>query len=135
MIFTLLPETFAVVRMRSSDSIPDWAAGGSFVSITRTSDEVSIVCREISVPAGSHADRGWQCLKLEGPIPLNAVGVAAEFTSVLAKAGVSVFPIATYDTDYVLVKGDRLETAADALRSAGHSVRRPPGPSPRINPA
>jgi len=123
MIFTLLPETFAIVRMRSSDAIPDWAAGGSFVSITRTSEELSIVCREVSVPAGSHADRGWQCLKLEGPIPLNTVGVAAEFTSVLAKAGVSVFPIATYDTDYVLVKGDRMEKAADALRSAGHSVR------------
>jgi hypothetical protein len=124
MIFTLLPDTFAVVRMQSSEEIPEWAAGGPFLSITRTSDELSIVSREISVPAGVHADRGWRCLKLEGPIPLNTIGVAAEFTSVLAKAGVSVFPIATYDTDYVLVKGDRLERAADALRSAGHSVRR-----------
>ncbi|HEY8130805.1 MAG TPA: ACT domain-containing protein [Thermoanaerobaculia bacterium] len=77
----------------------------------------------MSVPAGAHADRGWRCLELEGPIPLNTAGVAAEFTSVLAKAGVSVFPIATYDTDYVLVKGDRLERAVDALKSAGHSVR------------
>ncbi len=123
MIFTLLADTFAIVRMQPSDKTPDWATGGPFVSITRTSDELSIVCREMSVPAGTHADRGWQCLKLEGPIPLNTVGVAAEFTSVLAKAGVSVFPIATYDTDYLLVKGDRLERAADALKSAGHSVR------------
>lgn len=125
MIFTLLPDTFAIVRMEPGDEIPDWSAGGPFVSITRTSKELSVVCREVSVPPGSQADRGWQCLELEGTIPLNTIGVAAAFTSVLAKAGVSVFPIATYDTDYVLVKGDRLEKAADALRSAGHSVRRP----------
>jgi hypothetical protein len=122
--FTLLPDTFAIVRMRSSDAMPDWAEGGPFVSITRTEAELSIVCRERNVPAGTHADRGWQCLRLEGPIPLKTVGIAAEFTSVLAKAGVSVFPIATYETDYVLVKGDRIEIAIDALRAAGNSVRR-----------
>jgi len=123
-IFTILPETFAIVRMTPSEEIPRWVAGGPFVSITRTSDELSIVCREAAIPAGTHADRGWQCLKLEGPIPLSTVGVAAEFTTILAKAGVSVFPIATYDTDYVLLKGDSLARAEDALRSAGHSVRR-----------
>ena len=124
MIFTLLPDTFTIVRMSAHDAIPSWAQGGSFVSVTRTATELSIVCRETSVPAGTHADRGWQCLRVEGPIPLKTVGIAAEFTSVLAKANVSVFPIATYDTDYVLVKGDRVETATDALRAAGHSVRR-----------
>jgi len=123
-IFTLLPDTFAIVRMRPTDAMPGWAEGGPFVSITRTAAELSIVCRERSVPAGTHADRGWQCLRVEGPIPLKTVGIAAEFTSVLAKAGVSVFPIATYETDYVLVKGDRIEIAIDALRAAGNSVRR-----------
>jgi len=123
LIFTLLPETFAIVRLGANDATPRWAEGGSFASITRTADELSIVCRESSVPAGTHADRGWQCLRLEGPIPLDTVGVASEFTSILAKADVSVFPVATYDTDYVLVKSDRLERAEDALRSAGHSIR------------
>jgi hypothetical protein len=122
--FTLLPDTFAIVRMRPADPIPGWAEGGPFVSMTRTQSELSIVCRERAVPAGTHADRGWQCLRVEGPIPLKTVGIAAEFTSVLAKAEVSVFPIATYETDYVLVKGDRIEIAIDALRAAGHSVRR-----------
>jgi hypothetical protein len=123
-IFTLLPETFAIVRMPPANAMPRWAEGGPFVSMTRTESELSIVCRETSVPAGTHADRGWQCLRVEGPIPLNTVGIAAEFTSVLAKANVSVFPIATYETDYVLVKGDRIEAAIDALRAAGHSIRR-----------
>ena len=124
MILTLLPDTFAIVRLPPTDDVPKWATG-SFVSITRTADELSIVCRETAVPAGSHADRGWQCLKLEGPIPLKTVGVASEFTSLLAKAGVSVFLISTFDTDYLLVKGDAFEKAADALRGGGHSVRRP----------
>ena len=124
MIFTLLPDTFAIVRLPPTDEMPKWTAG-QFVSITRTADELSIVCSETAVPVGSQADRGWQCLKLEGPIPLKTVGVASEFTSLLAKAGVSVFLISTFDTDYLLVKGDAFEKAADALRGGGHSVRRP----------
>jgi hypothetical protein len=123
-IFTHLRDTFAIVRLPPSEEIPRWASG-EFVSITRTADELSVVCRENAVPAGSHADRGWECLKLEGPIPLQTVGVASELTSLLAKAGVSVFLISTFDTDYVLVKGDALARTEDALRSGGHSVRRP----------
>jgi hypothetical protein len=123
-IFTQLRDTFAIVRLAPSEATPRWPAG-EFVSITRTADELSIVCKESAVPVGSHADRGWQCLKLEGPMPLTTVGVAAQFTSVFAKAGVSVFLVSTFDTDYVLVKGDALDRAADALRGGGHSVRRP----------
>ena len=124
MIFTHLRDTFAIVRLPPSEDIPRWAAG-EFFSITRTADELSIVCKESAVPAGTHADRGWQCLKLEGPMPLTTVGVAADFTSLLAKARVSVFIISTFDTDYILVKGDAMERATDALRGGGHSVRRP----------
>jgi hypothetical protein len=123
-IFTHLRDTFAIVRMPPSEETPRWASG-EFVSITRTADELSIVCRESAVPAGSDADRGWECLKLEGPIPLSTVGVAAVFTALLAKAGVSVFLISTFDTDYLLIKGDALERAADSLRGGGHTVRRP----------
>jgi hypothetical protein len=124
MNFTLLPDTFALVRMGPSDPVPEWTAGGPFVSITRTASELSIVCLERVVPAGTHADRGWQCLRVDGPIPLNTVGVSAEFSTVLARASVSLMPIATYETDYVFVKGDRIAAAIDALQRAGHSVRR-----------
>ena len=124
MNFLLLPNTFAIVRLQASDSTPRWAKGGPLVSVTRTESELSIVCREAVVPAGTHADRGWQCLRVEGPMPLTMVGVAAEFTKILAKAGISVFIVATFDTDYVLVKGDRIEAATKALQSAGHSVKR-----------
>ena len=122
MNFILLPNTFAIVRMAATESTPRWAKGGPLVSITRTESELSIVCREALVPAGTHADRGWQSLRVEGAMPLTMVGVAAEFTKILAKAGISVFIIATFDTDYILIKGDRVTAAIDALRSAGHNV-------------
>lgn len=124
MNFTLLPDTFAIVRMPPSDPTPRWVEGGPFTSITRTESELSIVCRELSVPAGTHADRGWQCLRVEGPFPLKTVGIASEFTSILAKAKISVFVIATYETDYILIKGDRVAEATQALKAAGHGVRR-----------
>jgi hypothetical protein len=122
-IFTELDDTFAIVRLPPSQEMPRWASG-DFVSITRTPDEISIVCRESAVPAEVKADRGWQCLKLEGPIPLDAIGIAADFTALLARAKVTVFLISTFDTDYVLVKGRAFERAAEALGGGGHSVRR-----------
>ena len=122
MIFTQLRDTFAIARLSPGEQTPKWTSG-EFVSITRTADELSIVCREDALPAGTHADRGWQCLKLEGPISLNTTGVAAEFASILARTGISIFIVSTFDTDYVLVKGDSLDRATDALQAAGHSVR------------
>lgn len=117
--FTLLPKTFAISRLAPDADVPSWARG-EFVSITRTSEELSIVCDDAAAPAAS--DRGWKCLKLEGPMPLDTTGVAAAFTRVFADAGVSVFVISTFDTDYVLVRERNAGAAIDALSAAGYSV-------------
>jgi hypothetical protein len=125
MTFTLLDGHFAIVRLHADDAVPAWARG-AFLSITRTSDELSIVCEEGNVPHvvdGMVADRGWRCLKLAGPMPLDQTGVAAAFTRVLADAGVALFVISTYDTDYVLVRDAAIEDATNALREAGYVVR------------
>jgi hypothetical protein len=119
--FTLIDGHYAIVRLHADDAIPSWARG-AFVSITRTSDELSIVCNEGDVP-DVVADRGWRCLKLAGPFPLDQTGVAAAFTRVLADAGIALFVISTYDTDYVLVRDAALEHAAAALRASGYTVR------------
>jgi hypothetical protein len=118
--FTIIDGQYAIVRLAADDAIPAWARG-AFVSITRTSDELSIVCAEGGVPDVS-ADRGWRCLKLAGPFPLDQTGVAAAFTRVLADAGVALFVVSTYDTDYVLVREAALEDAAAALRASGYLV-------------
>lgn len=119
--FTLLPEHLAIARLPATAETPQWA-GGAFVSVTRTRDELSIVCSADGVPADVQTERNWRCLKLEGPFALTQTGVAAEFTSLLARAGVSVFVISTFDTDYVLVKQELLNKAVHALRRGLHIV-------------
>jgi hypothetical protein len=120
--FTLLPDLYAIARLDAGAPAPGWPRG-DFVSITRTAEELSIVCREDAVPRTIRAERGWRCLALQGPFALDQTGIAAEFTRVLAAAGVSVFVIATFDTDYVLVPDRLIERAVSALRGASHAVR------------
>jgi len=118
--FSHLEGRFAVARLSPTDDVPLWSAHGKFTSVTRTPEELSIVAGEEQVPNDVRADRGWHCLALEGPIPFDTVGVAAEFTRVLAERGISVFVVSTFDTDYVLVKN--VDGAIEALRAAGHEV-------------
>src|SRR2546430_14652272 len=119
--FTLVDGNYAIVRLSADDAVPHWARG-AFVSITRTNDELSIVCEEGNVPEVV-ADRGWRCLKLAGPFPLDQTGVAAAFTRVLADAGIALFVVSTYDTDYVLVRDGAADHTATVLRAAGYTVR------------
>src|SRR5688572_16837698 len=105
---------------------PEWPRG-AFLSITRTPDELSIVCDESSVPDDVIAERGWRAFQLEGPIPFDVTGVAASLTAPLAADGISVFLISTYDTDWLLVKESVRGRAIAALRSAGFDLPVPPG--------
>ena len=117
----VLPSRLAICRLDAVAPVPSWA-GGAFVSITRTSTELSIVCDEIDVPDGVMAARGYRALEVMGPIPLEVVGVMATLAGTLARAGISLVPIATYDTDYVLVQERDLEPAIAAVIRAGHAV-------------
>ena len=118
---TILPARLAVCRLSPDGETPSWVRG-AFSSVTRTEDELSIVCDEGSVPDGVQAERGWRVLKVQGPIPFEITGVAAALVSPLAEAGISVFLLATYDTDYLLVKEDVFAQAVTVLRGAGHEV-------------
>ena len=91
-----------------------------FVSITRTDDELSIVCPESAVPGGVQSEPGWAILKLQGPFPLAQLGVLASFASPLSAAGVSIFSVSTFDTDYILIKATQVSVACQALTAAGH---------------
>jgi len=119
----LLDGTFAVCRLDSASSIPPWATADDFFSITRTADELSVVCRQDAVPDGINCERGWRCLRVAGTIPFSVVGVLASLTAPLAEAGISVFAISTFDTDYLLVKAEDLERAVDVLRRRGHTIQ------------
>lgn len=118
---SVLPETLAICRLEREASVPEWAMG-EFVSITRTPDELSIVCNERDVPPGVKADRGWRALKIEGPLDLALTGVLASIAVPLAEARINIFAISTFDTDYVLVKADRVTEAIRVLRTSGHMI-------------
>lgn len=117
--FAVLPGRHAVCRLAPDAPVPRWATG-RFVSITRTADELSIICPAARVPAAIRAERDWRVIKVIGPFPLNAVGVLASLAAPLARAEVSVLAVATFDTDHLLVKAGSLKHAVAALRRAGH---------------
>lgn len=120
---TVFPERYAICRLDAKAGVPQWSAKGPFVSISRTPDELSIVCLEAKVPAGITCEPGWRVLKCEGPLDYSLTGIVASLAEPLADADVPIFPIATHDTDYILVKESQLETATRALTGYGHAVR------------
>ena len=119
----VLDGRFAVVRLASGAGIPWWAAtSDGLLSVTRTVDETSIVCEDRLVPAGVQAERGFAALRVVGTLPFSATGVLACIVVPLADAGVSIFAISTFDTDYVLVREASLDVTISALRGAGHEI-------------
>lgn len=120
----LLAERYAVCRLAPDAPVPAWARG-EFVSITRTAEELSVVCDEAAAPEGIRCERGWRCLKLAGPLDFSLVGVLYSLLAPLAAANVSVFAVSTYDTDYVLVREADSERSLAALRVAGWDVESP----------
>ena len=118
----VLPDRLAIHRLAADDPIPSWASNGGFVSITRTHDELSVVCDEHAAPDGVARQPGWRCLQVLGPLDLSLVGVLASLIEPLAAAQLSVFAVSTYDTDYLLVRDDALDQVVSTLRAAGHVI-------------
>lgn len=119
---TLLPETLAVCRLAPDAPLPDWAVAGPFFAVTRTRDELSVVCQQEQIPDGVTCQPGWRCLQVAGPLNFSLTGVLASLALPLAQAGVSIFALSTYDTDYLLVSETALDAALAALRNAGHAL-------------
>ena len=111
-----LPTTLAVCRLAAESPLPSWVRG-TFTSVTRTRHELSIVCNDDAVPKEVKAERDWRAFMVEGPIPFEMTGIAAALIAPLAEARISVFLIATFDTDYVLVKAAKIDEAVEALRA------------------
>ncbi len=122
-LLCLLPDEMSVARLPADAAIPAWATAAPFFSITRTPDELSILCPAARVPAGVRAEAGWRCLQVAGPLDFGLVGVLAALLGPLQQAGISVFVLSTYDTDYVLVKKAQLSRTLHALRAAGHEIK------------
>lgn len=123
MNLSLQPGRLAVCQLAPEAPVPAWASGkASFCSITRTSEELSIVCPENLVPADVKQETGWRALKVNGPLDFALTDILASVAGPLAQAGVSIFALSTYNTDYVLVKDTQVTLAVKALQAAGHTV-------------
>ena len=117
-----MPGAFAICRLSADAPTPLWATRGTFSSITRTARELSIACAADDAPADVQAERGYRGFAVRGPLDFNMVGVIAALSTALAAAGLSIFVVSTYDTDYPFVRAADLDRAAATLRDAGHTV-------------
>ncbi len=119
----LLIGRLSVCRLSPQEEIPDWAMRGGFYSVTRTKDEISVVCDEASVPDGVTCSAGYTALMVQGPLDFSLVGILSSISAALAEAGLSIFALSTYDTDYILIRESDSAAAAQALAKAGYTVR------------
>ena len=120
--FRRLNEAYAIVRLAPQAVVPPWSIKGEFTSISRTADELSIVCPAENLPRDVDSPHDWICLKLEGPFPFSQTGVLLSFIDPLSSKGIPIFAISTYDTDYVLIQEEWASAAVAALQEAGHEL-------------
>lgn len=111
----LTEQELAVCRLPAATSFPDWIGKSGFVSITRTQDELSIVCEQEAVPENVISNRNWRMIKIKGPLEFSMTGILYSLVKPLSNAGIAVFAISTYDTDYILVKAESFEAATGIL--------------------
>ena len=121
-----LEKSYAICRLEPRAAVPDWAVSATFCSVTRTKNELSIVCEAARVPPEVKAERNRRVLRIEGPLAFELTGVLASVALPLANAGISIFSLSTYDTDYLLVSDQDLQETTRVLEAAGHEVRRSP---------
>ncbi|PNG14536.1 ACT domain-containing protein [Stutzerimonas stutzeri] len=121
--FSILPQSFAIARLDPNADLPSAVlASPGFLSITRTADELSIVCAEDSAAGLARVDKAWRAIKVQGPFAFDQTGVLASFLDPLAVAAIGIFAVSTFDTDYILVKSANLDGAVAALKDAGHRL-------------
>ncbi|HET6497553.1 MAG TPA: ACT domain-containing protein [Coriobacteriia bacterium] len=118
----LLPGLLAVCRLSVDSPLPGWLADATLTSVTCSAEETSIVCDASVVPPDVTAESGWRAIKVSGPLDFGLTGILLAIAQPLAAAGVPIFALSTYDTDYVLVKESALPQAVEALSSAGHRI-------------
>jgi hypothetical protein len=117
-----LAGSYAVCRLDAGSPIPAWADGEGFVSISRSDDELSVVCRAERIPADVKQDQGWVCYKFIGPFAFDETGIVSSVIAPLSDAGIGIFVVSTFDGDHMLIKRTDVASAEPVLDVAGHSL-------------
>lgn len=117
----VMPDKLAVCRLLPSEDVPLWVwREKSLLSVTYTADELSIVCASGNVPDDVQCERNWRAMKVQGPLDFSLTGILASLAGPLAGAGIAIFALSTFDTDYILLKEDALQQAVSVLQQHGH---------------
>jgi uncharacterized protein len=119
----ILKNTFAIYRFNPDVEVPGWVSGSAFFSVTKSPDELSVVCEQRENNTGATAVSGdWKAMKIAGPLDLSLVGIIAEVSRILKESNISIFSISTYETDYVLIKSRDINKAIESLKTNGHQI-------------
>lgn len=124
MKLTILDHTFSIVKFPPTEAIPPWATTSDMFSITRTNEELSIVCPTECLPSNEEikeAENDWKCIKVEGILDFGLTGILASLANPLAENNISIFAISTFNTDYLLVKSHSIGKAKEVLENEGFS--------------
>ena len=122
LMLDVLDGRLAVARLGPVEEVPPWATGGPLCAVARTAQELSVVCPAEQVPAGVRQEDGFRAMVVRGPLDFAITGVVSALSAPLAQAGIPIFVMSTFDTDYLLVREARLDQAVSVLRDAGHEV-------------
>ncbi|SOC43725.1 ACT domain-containing protein [Ureibacillus acetophenoni] len=120
----MLDSTFSVVKVPPTETIPLWAINADMFSITKTDEELSIVCPSECLPSNEeykYVENDWMCIKVEGILDFSLTGILSSLANTLAKNQISIFAISTYNTDYLLIKSHSIEKAKVVLENEGHT--------------
>jgi len=120
----LMEGLYGVCRLNRDEAIPEWVFQGSFYSVTKTLNELSVVCSQDNIPDKIKCEKDWRILRVEGPLDFSLIGILSSISTTLANKGISIFAISTYDTDYILVKDKNIDMAIDALSAEKYEIIR-----------
>ena len=118
----LLKDIYGVCRLNKDESIPSWAFDGEFSSITKTDDELSIVCLKDNIPKDTKCELDWKILKILGPLDFSLIGILSKISTLMAENNISIFAVSTYDTDYIMIKENDLKQAVSILENNSYKI-------------
>ena len=120
LVLSVLFETFTIHKLSPDASIPEEILKSNYYSVSKTENELSLVCSEVFEVQSLQSSKGWKCIKVAGPLDFNQTGILAGISDILTKENISIFAISTFDTDYILVRTQDLSSATTKLRLAGY---------------
>ena len=120
LVLSVISENFTIHKLSPDASTPEEILKSNYYSISKTENELSLVCSEVIKVQSLQSSKGWKCIKVKGPLDFNLTGILADISDILAQTNISIFVISTFDTDYILVRNRDLSSATTKLRLAGY---------------